>query len=51
LDGSAVAQAMMRRGVIVRPMAGFGLRDYVRISIGLPAENRLAVKTLATVLR
>jgi len=51
LDGSAVAQEMMRRGVIVRPMAGFGLRDYVRISIGLPAENRLAMKTLATVLR
>lgn len=51
LDGTTVAQEMMRRGVIVRPMAGFGLRDYVRITIGLPAENRLAAKTLSRALR
>jgi histidinol-phosphate aminotransferase len=51
LDGTMVAQEMMRRGVIVRPMAGFGLRDYVRITIGLPPENRLAVRVLEAVLR
>ena len=50
-DGAAVAQAMMRRGVIVRPMSGFGLLDYIRITIGRPAENRLAVRTLEKVLR
>jgi histidinol-phosphate aminotransferase len=50
-DSAAIAQAMMRRGVIVRPLAGFGLRDYVRITVGLPRENRLAVKTLEEVLR
>ena len=50
-DGAAIAQAMMRRGVIVRPMAGFGLLDYIRITIGRPEENRLAVRTLEKALR
>ncbi len=50
-DGAAVAEAMMRRGVIVRPMGGFGLKDYVRITIGLPRENRLAVRILEEIVR
>jgi len=50
VDAAAIAQGMMRRGVIVRPMTGFGLSDYVRITIGLPAENRLAVRVLKKVL-
>jgi len=51
LDGNAVAQAMMRHGVIVRPMACFGLRDYVRITIGRPEENRLAIRVLRQCLK
>jgi histidinol-phosphate aminotransferase len=38
---------LLRRGVIVRPMGGFGLHDHVRISIGLPEENERLVKALA----
>jgi len=51
LDGATVAQQMMRDGVIVRPMAGFGLRDYVRITVGRPAENRLAIKVLKNIVQ
>ncbi len=50
-DGAAVAQAMMRLGVIVRPMSGFGLKDYVRITIGLPRENSMAIRVLEKALR
>jgi histidinol-phosphate aminotransferase len=44
--GAGTHEALLREGVIVRPMAGFGLPDHVRITIGLPEENERLVKTL-----
>lgn len=44
--GAEVFQAMQKRGVIVRPMAGYGLPDFVRLSIGTPAENARCVEAL-----
>jgi histidinol-phosphate aminotransferase len=44
--GPGTHDALLREGVIVRPMAGFGLPEHVRISIGLPEENERLVKTL-----
>lgn len=46
--GAGVYQALLEMGVIVRPMTGFGLSEYVRISIGLPEENERLVKALAS---
>lgn len=40
------ADALLREGVIVRPMGGFGLPDHIRISIGRPEENEKLVKAL-----
>jgi histidinol-phosphate aminotransferase len=37
---------LLREGVIVRPLTGFGMPDHVRISVGLPEENERLVKTL-----
>jgi histidinol-phosphate aminotransferase len=37
---------LLREGIIVRPLAGFGMPEHVRISIGLPEENERLVKTL-----
>ena len=34
-----VYQALLKRGVIVRPVANYGLPDWLRVSIGLPQEN------------
>ena len=44
--GADVYDALLQRGVIVRPMAGFGLTEHVRISIGLPEENERLIKAL-----
>ena len=37
---------VVREGVIVRPLDGFGLTEHVRISVGLPEENERTVKAL-----
>ena len=34
-----VFERLLRRGVIVRPVAGYQMPDHLRISIGLPEEN------------
>jgi len=44
--GSDTCQQLLREGVIVRPLAGFGMPEHIRISIGLPEENERLVKTL-----
>ncbi len=44
--GAGVQEALLREGVIVRPLSGFGLPEHVRISVGLPEENERLVKTL-----
>lgn len=44
--GAGAHDALLREGVIVRPMAGFGLPEHVRITVGLPEENERLVKTL-----
>jgi len=45
--GEGIFDKLQREGVIVRPLAGFGMPDCIRISIGLPEENERLVKTLA----
>ena len=42
--------ALTKRKVIVRPMAGFGLPQHVRVSVGLAAENEQFLKALAEAL-
>ncbi|MGC1343295.1 MAG: histidinol-phosphate transaminase [Candidatus Binataceae bacterium] len=49
-DGRAVYDALLRKGVIVRPMNGYGYPHHLRISVGLPEENRRLVEALEQVL-
>jgi len=46
LSGLEVAERTLRQGVILRPVANYGLHDWLRISVGTPAENRAALKAL-----
>jgi histidinol-phosphate aminotransferase len=50
-DGRKVFEAMQKRGVIVRPMGGYQLPEWIRISIGTPEENERCLATLKTALK
>ena len=45
-----VFERLLRRGLIVRPLAGYGLTDCLRISIGLPQHNDRLLAALPQVL-
>jgi histidinol-phosphate aminotransferase len=44
--GPGAYERLLREGVIVRPLGGFGMPDHVRITVGLPEENERLVKAL-----
>lgn len=45
-----IYEALLREGVIVRPIAGYGMPNHLRISVGLPEENARLFKALVKVL-
>lgn len=49
-DGLKVFNDLLRLGVIVRPMGGYGLPRHLRISVGLEHENRRLISALEQVL-
>ncbi len=44
--GRDTYERLLRRGVIVRPLGGFGLEDHVRITIGTQPENARLIEAL-----
>jgi len=48
--GRQVYEALLRRGVIVRPMEVYGFPGHVRVTVGLPEENRRFIDALGAVL-
>ncbi len=50
-DAAGVFQRLLRLGVIVRPIAGYGLPDYLRVTVGLEEENARFLEALAQALR
>jgi len=49
-EGQRVFSEMQRLGVIVRPMGGYQLPEWVRISMGTPKENKRCLEALKTAL-
>jgi histidinol-phosphate aminotransferase len=47
---AAVNQSLLKQGVIVRPVAGYAMAEYLRISIGLPHENERFIAALKVAL-
>jgi histidinol-phosphate aminotransferase len=45
--GPGAYDQLLRQGLIVRPLGGFGMPDHIRISVGLPDQNERLVKALA----
>jgi len=49
-DAAAVYQRLLKQGVIVRPVANYGLPEFLRVTVGLPGENRRFIDALAAAL-
>lgn len=49
-DAAAVYDALLHEGVIVRPVANYGMPRYLRVTLGLPEENARFLAALARVL-
>lgn len=45
-----INQLLLEQGVIVRPIAGYGMPGHLRVSIGLPEENDRFIESLARAL-
>ena len=47
---AAVYDALLHSGIIVRPVANYGLPNYLRISVGLPEQNQRLLAELKNIL-
>ena len=50
-QAGVIYQRLLRRGVIVRPIANYGMPDYLRVSIGTENENEIFLRALAQALQ
>ena len=46
-DAGRINVSLLRQGVIVRPVANYGLPQWLRVTVGLPAENERFLAALA----
>jgi histidinol-phosphate aminotransferase len=49
-DGHAVFDKLLRRSIIVRPLRGYNLPEWVRISVGTMEENKKCIAALKAVM-
>lgn len=50
-DGLAVYDALLHEGIIVRPVANYGMPNHLRVTLGLPEENEKFLDALRKVLK
>lgn len=49
-SGAELNEALLREGIIVRPVDNYGLDHYLRITVGTPNQNRRLLESLNKVL-
>jgi histidinol-phosphate aminotransferase len=49
-DGRIVYEQLLRHGVIVRPVGGYGLPACLRITVGTADQNEKLIRALAAVM-
>jgi len=49
-DGREVFKSMLKFGVIVREMSQYGLKNFIRLTIGSQKENRRSIRVLRKIL-
>lgn len=50
-DVVQVNEALLRKGIIMRPILNYGFKTHIRLSVGLEEENKAAMEALAEVLK
>ena len=50
-SGNGVYQQLLAQGIIVRPMAAYGLPEYVRVTVGTMEENQKFIDGLKKVIK
>ena len=49
-DAAAVNQKLLKQGIIIRPIAGYGLPDWLRVTIGTESDNARFLEALEKAL-
>ncbi|MBU0467726.1 MAG: histidinol-phosphate transaminase [Candidatus Omnitrophica bacterium] len=49
-DSTLVSQKLLKKGVIVRDMSSWGVKNFIRVSIGTQKENKKFIKVLGEIL-
>jgi len=49
-DAARINQALLEQGVIVRPVANYGLPEFLRVSVGLAGQNARFLEALKACL-
>jgi len=49
-DSKTLYDELLHKGVIVRPMAGYRLPEWIRVTVGLPDENDRFIKALGELM-
>ncbi len=50
-NATAMYQRLLKRGIIVRPVANYGMPEYLRVSIGLETENQKFLSALTDAIQ
>lgn len=45
-DGKAIFNALLQRGIIIRDMNSYGLPEWIRVTVGTPAQNQRFIEEL-----
>jgi len=49
-DAVKIYEALERKGVIVRPLNGYGMPEWIRITVGLPPENDAFIRAIKSLV-
>lgn len=49
-DGKRIYDGLLKKGIIVRPMQGYGLGEYIRINTGTTEENKRFIEAFKEVI-
>ncbi len=49
-SGEEIFQALLRKGVIVRTMGAYGLKDFLRVTVGTPKQNKRFIRELELII-